>query len=109
MGRRSLRPGLRGAHRRVSIARITRPDSCASSGDHGGEGRLTRLAQLRVPALVIGEADILVPVDNGATWRLRSRRSPAGDPGMGHDIPKRVWPQVVEAIAEIARHAAPAC
>ena len=74
-------------------------------------GRLARLAQLRVPALVIhGEADILVPVDNG-------RNLAAAIPGarlleiagMGHDIPKRVWPQVVEAIAELARHASPAC
>ena len=75
------------------------------------QGRLARLAQLRVPALVIhGDADILVPVDNG-------RNVAAAIPGarlieiqgMGHDLPKRVWPQVVEAIAELARHASPAC
>jgi hypothetical protein len=23
-------------------------------------------------------------------------------PGMGHDVPKRVWPQVVDAIASLA-------
>jgi len=75
------------------------------------QGRLARLAKLRVPALVIhGDADILVPVDNG-------RNVAAAIPGarlmeikgMGHDLPKRVWPQVVEAIAELARHASPAC
>lgn len=75
------------------------------------QGRLARLANLRVPALVIhGEADILVPVDNG---RNVAEAIPGARlleiPGMGHDIPKRVWPQVVEAIAELARHATPAC
>ena len=74
------------------------------------QGRLERLATLRVPTLVIhGDADILVPVDNG-------RNVAAVIPGarlieikgMGHDVPKRVWPQVVDAIAELARHASPA-
>jgi hypothetical protein len=27
---------------------------------------------------------------------------------MGHDIPRRVWPQVLDAIDEIAREATPA-
>ena len=74
-------------------------------------GRLARLAHLNIPALVIhGDADILVPVDNG-------RNVAAAIPGarlleikgMGHDIPKRVWPQVADAIAELARHAGAAC
>ena len=74
-------------------------------------GRLARLAQLRVPALVIhGEADILVPVDNGRNVAAAIPGARLLEiPGMGHDIPKRVWPQVVEAIAELARHASPAC
>jgi pimeloyl-ACP methyl ester carboxylesterase len=74
-------------------------------------GRLARLAQLRVPALVIhGAADILVPVDNGRNVAAAIPDARLLEiPGMGHDIPKRVWPQVVEAIAELARHAAPAC
>ena len=74
-------------------------------------GRLARLAQLRVPALVIhGEADILVPVDNGRNLAAAIPGARLLEiPGMGHDIPKRVWPQVVEAIAELARHASPAC
>ena len=67
--------------------------------------RLERLRSLRVPTLVIhGDADILVPVDNG-------RRVAAAVPGsrlleirgMGHDVPKRVWLQVVDAIAALAR------
>jgi pimeloyl-ACP methyl ester carboxylesterase len=74
-------------------------------------GRLARLVQLRVPALVIhGEADILVPVDNGRNVAAAIAGARLLEiPGMGHDIPKRVWPQVVEAIAELARHATPAC
>lgn len=71
--------------------------------------RLERLRSLHVPTLVIhGDADILVPVENG-------RRVAAAIPGarlleisgMGHDIPKRAWPQVVEAIDEVASPASP--
>lgn len=71
----------------------------------GASSRLGRLRSVRVPALVIhGDADILVPVDNG-------RRVAAAIPGarlleiegMGHDIPKRVWPEVADAIGALAR------
>src|SRR5256885_7851491 len=71
----------------------------------GASGRLARLASVRVPTLVIhGASDILVPVQNG-------RNVAAAIPGarlfeiegMGHDVPKRVWAQVADAIAELAR------
>ncbi|TMG09680.1 MAG: alpha/beta hydrolase [Chloroflexi bacterium] len=74
-------------------------------------GRLERLGSVSVPTLVIhGDADILVPVENG-------RRVAAAVPGarlmeiegMGHDLPRRVWPQVADAIASLAGEAAPAC
>jgi pimeloyl-ACP methyl ester carboxylesterase len=70
--------------------------------------RLSRLAELRVPTLVVhGDADILVPVENG---RLVAAAIPGARlleiAGMGHDVPGRVWPQVVDAIAELARAAA---
>ena len=74
-------------------------------------GRLERLRALRIPTLVIhGDSDILVPVDNG-------RNVAAAIPGarmieikgMGHDVPRRVWPQVVEAVADIAGQATAAC
>ena len=64
-----------------------------------------------MPTLVIhGDADILVPVENG-------RRVAAAVPGarlmeiegMGHDLPRRVWSQVADAIASLAGEAAPAC
>jgi pimeloyl-ACP methyl ester carboxylesterase len=52
--------------------------------------------------------DVLVPVDNG---RSVAAAIP-GDrllelDGMGHDLPKRVWPQVLDAIEELARQATP--
>ena len=74
-------------------------------------GRLERLGSLRAPALVIhGDADILVPVENG-------RHVAAAIPGarlveiegMGHDVPKRVWAQVADEIAAIARQSAATC
>jgi len=72
--------------------------------------RVPRLGSVAVPTLVVhGKADILVPVENG-------RRVAAAIPGsrlleiegMGHDVPKRAWPQVIEAIAQIARETSPA-
>jgi pimeloyl-ACP methyl ester carboxylesterase len=73
-------------------------------------GRLHRLRSLRVPALVIhGDSDILVPVDNGRSVaasvpgaRLVEIR------GMGHDVPRRVWSQVADEIAALARQSATA-
>jgi pimeloyl-ACP methyl ester carboxylesterase len=71
--------------------------------------RLERLKQVRVPTLVIhGVDDVLVPVENG---RLVAEAVPGARlleiEGMGHDVPARVWPQVLDAIEEIARQAAP--
>jgi len=72
--------------------------------------RLERLESLRVPALVIhGTEDILVPVENG-------RKVAAAIPGarlleiqgMGHDLPKRAWPEIADAIAELAQQSAAA-
>ena len=73
--------------------------------------RLERLRSLRVPALVIhGDSDILVPVDNG---RKVAAAVPAARlveiEGMGHDLPKRVWSQVVDEIAALARQSATTC
>jgi pimeloyl-ACP methyl ester carboxylesterase len=67
--------------------------------------RIERLKQLRVPTLVIhGVDDVLVPVENG---RLVAAAVPGARliefEGMGHDLPKRVWPRVADAIAELAQ------
>jgi len=72
------------------------------------KSRLERLKQLRVPTLVIhGTDDILVPVENG---RLVADAVPGARlieiEGMGHDVPRRAWPEVVDAIAAIAAQAA---
>jgi pimeloyl-ACP methyl ester carboxylesterase len=69
--------------------------------------RLEALRQLRVPAVVIhGVDDILIPVENG---RLVAAAVPGARlveiEGMGHDLPKRAWPVVLDAIAEVARKA----
>jgi pimeloyl-ACP methyl ester carboxylesterase len=71
------------------------------------KGRLERLTTIAVPALVIhGTDDVLVPVENGrrvadaipgARWMELE--------GMGHDLPERVWPQVIDAIVETAAKA----
>ena len=70
--------------------------------------RVEALRQLDVPALVVhGEADPLVPVENG-------RRTADAIPGarllllptMGHDLPEPYWPRIVDAIAETAHRSA---
>jgi pimeloyl-ACP methyl ester carboxylesterase len=71
--------------------------------------RMDRLKQLQVPTLVIhGIDDVLVPVENG---RLVAEAVPGARlielEGMGHDLPKRVWPRVLDAIEETAHQAAP--
>lgn len=70
--------------------------------------RVERLKQLTVPTLVVhGVDDVLVPVENG---RIVAGAVPGSRllelDGMGHDLPKRVWPQVLDAIEQLARQAA---
>ena len=71
------------------------------------ESRSERLSRIKVPTLVIhGTDDVLVPVENG-------RRVANAVPGarlleferMGHNLPERVWPQVLDAIEELTRQA----
>jgi pimeloyl-ACP methyl ester carboxylesterase len=71
------------------------------------EPRLERLQGVRMPTLVIhGQDDILVPIENG---RIVAAAVPGARllelEAMGHDIPKRVWPRVIDAIVETARMA----
>jgi len=71
------------------------------------EPRLERLKKLRAPTLVIhGKDDVLVPVENG---RMVAAAVPGARlleiDGMGHDLPRRVWPQVLDAIGANARKA----
>jgi pimeloyl-ACP methyl ester carboxylesterase len=68
--------------------------------------RLERLRSAGVPTLIIhGTDDVLIPIENG---RLIASAVPGARlleiEGMGHDLPRRVWPQVADAIEELARH-----
>lgn len=70
-------------------------------------GRLERLAKVNMPTLVIhGLDDVLVPAENG---RLVAGAVPGARllelETMGHNLPERFWPQVLDAIAENARQA----
>jgi pimeloyl-ACP methyl ester carboxylesterase len=74
-----------------------------ASGD-----RTERLRELRVPTTVIhGTGDPLVPFRGGrATAAAIPGARLIAIPGMGHDLPRQVWPQVIDAIAETASRAA---
>ncbi|HEX6654064.1 MAG TPA: alpha/beta fold hydrolase [Thermoleophilaceae bacterium] len=70
--------------------------------------RTAALRELDVPAVVIhGEADPLLPVRGG---RATANAVPGAElitiPGMGHDLPKELWPTFVDAIARNAERAA---
>lgn len=73
--------------------------------------RVERLRSLRVPTLVIhGLDDILIPPENG---RIVARAVPHARlleiEGMGHVLPERVWLQVADEIARLAREAVSTC
>jgi pimeloyl-ACP methyl ester carboxylesterase len=77
-----------------------------ASGD-----RTPDLAQIRVPTVVIhGTKDRLVAPSGGrATAKAIPGARLVTIEGMGHDLPRGAWPQIVEAIAEnAARAGAPA-
>ncbi|MEU7739969.1 alpha/beta hydrolase [Nonomuraea sp. NPDC049158] len=69
-----------------------------ASGD-----RTERLGTLGIPALVIhGEADALVPVAAGhATAAAIPGATLLTFPGMGHDLPRPLWPDIVGAITKL--------
>jgi pimeloyl-ACP methyl ester carboxylesterase len=73
--------------------------------------RAPKLRRLDVPTLVIhGKADRLVNPSGG---RATAKAIPGARllliDGMGHDLPRAAWPQIVEAIADnAARAGAPA-
>ena len=66
-----------------------------ASGD-----RTARLRELHVPATVIhGTDDPLVPFRGGlATARAIPGAELVAIPGMGHDLPRELWPRVVDAL-----------
>jgi len=90
----------RAVDRSVSVAGTARQLAAVATA----RSRVAALRTLDLPALVVhGEADPLVPVENG-------RRTAEAIPGarllllptMGHDLPRAYWPQIVDAIADTA-------
>ena len=69
--------------------------------------RTPALRSVSAPTLVIhGEEDTLVQVSGGeATARAIPGATLLRLPGMGHDFPEPLWPQLVDAIAENAARA----
>jgi pimeloyl-ACP methyl ester carboxylesterase len=68
------------------------------------ENRLTMLKSLAVPTLVIhGDKDVLAPPKGS---KLVAEAIPGARlviiPGMGHDLPKALWPRIAEEIADLA-------
>jgi pimeloyl-ACP methyl ester carboxylesterase len=93
-----------------SVERATYPEGSARQfvAIMAAKSRIERLGSVRVPVLVIhGVDDILIPVENG---RLVAAAAPGARlieiEGMGHDLPERVWPQVVDSIADLTRQTA---
>ncbi|MGP3960141.1 alpha/beta fold hydrolase [Nonomuraea sp. 3N208] len=66
-------------------------------------GRTESLAQVKVPTLVLhGEADLLVPVAGGqATAAAIPGARLVTYPGMGHDLPRPLWPDIVSEITKL--------
>jgi pimeloyl-ACP methyl ester carboxylesterase len=73
-----------------------------ASGD-----RTEALRELRMPALVFhGRSDPLVPFRAGrATAAAIPGAKLVAVPGMGHDLPRQVWPGLVDAVVETAARA----
>ena len=70
--------------------------------------RTSMLAGLRVPVTVIhGDADPLVNVSGG---RATANAAPAARlvvlPRMGHDMPRELWPEIINEIVQTAGRAA---
>lgn len=68
-----------------------------------GGDRRAKLSTIRVPALVIhGADDPLIPVDGGKdTAYVIPGANLLIIEGMGHDMPKGAWPQIIDAISRL--------
>jgi len=88
------------AHRPAGTARQLA--AITASGD-----RTERLRELNVPTTVFhGRGDPLVPFRAGrATAEAIPGARLVAIPGMGHDLPREVWPRLADAIAETAARA----
>ncbi len=71
--------------------------------------RTPALRSLALPTLVIhGDADPLIPVDGG---RATARAIPGARleiiPGMGHELPRAVWPRIIDDVSQLAAERRP--
>jgi len=100
----------------MDVDRISRLAARAYDRDHDNEGagrqlvaiiaspdRTPALRALDVPTLVIhGEADPLIQVSGGiATADAIPGAKLLLFPGMGHDLPRPLWPELVSAISDL--------
>jgi pimeloyl-ACP methyl ester carboxylesterase len=74
---------------------------------HASADRTQKLRELRVPTLVVhGEDDPLVQVAGGrATADAVPDATLLTIPGMGHDLPRGLWPTILDALVEHTRKA----
>ena len=101
-------PWLRGSPRRRTTAATTRwawPGSCCAI--HASGDRTAALRQVQVPTAVVhGEDDPLVGVAGG---RATAAAIPGAElltiPGMGHNLPREVWPRLLDAVQAVADRA----
>ena len=94
------------ARRALVRSRLSGRAACAASSSPSGSRAIARArcAKLSLPTLVIhGDADPLVPVDGG---RATARAIPGARleiiAGMGHELPRRVWPRVIDDVTALA-------
>jgi pimeloyl-ACP methyl ester carboxylesterase len=98
---RAARTYDRGVNRSGTIRQLA---AIVSSRDRAPE-----LRKLEIPAMVIhGERDPLVHVSGGRATAKAIRGAELDIvPGMGHDMPRALWPRLIDAIARTAdRHLA---
>ena len=74
---------------------------------HASGDRTAQVAQIAVPTLVLhGEDDPLIGVAGG---RATAAAIPGAElvvvPGMGHNLPRELWPRLVDAITALAERA----
>ncbi|MFG6197086.1 alpha/beta fold hydrolase [Nonomuraea sp. JJY05] len=104
-------PGYELDHDRITLLAGLAFDRCFDPGGTARQlaaimasgDRTLGLAGVRVPTLVLhGEADQLVPVAGGhATAAAVPGARLVTYPGMGHDLPRALWPSVVAEIAKL--------
>ena len=77
----------------------------AAIAAHGN--RRPSLEKLDIPALVVhGKADALVPVEGGVdTHEALTNSKLVLIEGMGHNMPRELWPELVEQISKLTRRA----